>query len=771
MIELAKAKAGKQLFFSHVQGGEGAHRKLMDMGLVPGEKIRIVQNTGKGQVMLEVKGAKIAIGHGLAEKMIVEEEKMEKETFTIALTGNPNCGKSTLFNNLTGARQHVANYPGVTVDTKEGEVVFENYRIKVVDLPGTYSLSARSEDEYVARNYIIENRPDIVVNVIDASNLERNLYLATQLMELEVPMILAMNMTDLAEDKGQSIDYAKLSGLFGVETAPTIGSRNIGTKELLGKIVKVYRNRKNERAKHVDYGPEISEEINKLEGLLRRNEEALKKYPLRWMTVKLIENDRDVTDVAAKLPNGQEITEQAQKSEKHLKAHFGDPGEILIADRRYGFISGACTVSVKQTVGLRHTISDRIDKIVLNRMLGLPIFALVMYGIFKFTFTFSGPVVGWFEAFFEKLSEVAASVIPEGLLQSLVVDGIIGGVGGVLGFFPLILFMFFAIAFFEDTGYMARAAFVMDKIMSKFGLHGKSFLPMMISTNGCTVPGIMASRTLDSKRDRLITMMVTPFMICGAKLPIFALFIGAFFPAEHGANIMFAMYALSVVIAFGSAWLLKKLVFKGEDAHFVMELPPYRIPTIKGLVIKMWERGWMYLKKAGTIIVLISVIIWAGFTFPIQKTQEGKEMSEEEMAAVQMEQSYAGRFGHLIEPLMKPIGLDWRSGIALTAGIAAKEVVVSTYGTIYSLGEVDPEETETLKEAMQSDPAWSPLKALAFLMFCLIYLPCFVAMAVFYRESGSKIKWTLFLIFWTTVMAWGAAFIVYQGGRLIGLGG
>jgi len=771
MIELTKASTGRTLFFSHIRGGEGARRKLLDMGLVPGVKIRVMQNTGIGQVMLEVKGSKIAIGLGLAEKIIVEEEKMKKEIFTIALTGNPNSGKSSLFNNLTGARQHVANYPGVTVDTREGEVTFGNYIIKVVDLPGTYSLSARSEDEYVARNFIIGNNPQVVVNVIDSSNLERNLYLATQIMELDVPMILAMNMSDVAGDKGQDIDYTKLSGLLGMEVVPTIGNRNIGTRELLEKIVKVYKNRKNEKAKRIDYGGEISEEINKLEGLFKKNKEVINKYSMRWMVVKLIENDKDVVDLVGKMSNATEILDQQQRSRKHLEAHFGDNGETLIADRRYGFISGACTESVKETVELRHSISDRIDKVVLNRVLGLPIFGLVMYGIFKFTFAFSGPVVGWCETFFEKISETVAGIIPEGLLQSLVVDGVIGGVGGVLGFFPLILFMFFAIAFFEDTGYMARAAFVMDKVMSKFGLHGKSFLPMMISTNGCAVPGIMASRTLDSKRDRLITMMVTPFMICGAKLPIFALFIGAFFSEGSGANIMFMMYVLSIMIAFGSAWVLKKLVFKGENAHFVMELPPYRVPTIKGLMLKMWERGWMYLKKAGTIVVLISVIIWAGFTFPVQKTPEGKVMSEERAAAEQMAQSYAGRFGHLIEPLMKPIGLDWRSGIALTAGIAAKEVVVSTYGTIYSLGEVDSEGDDTLKEAMSKDPSWSPLKAMVFLIFCLIYLPCFVAMAVFYRESGSNIKWTLFLIFWTTIMAWGASFIVYRGGLLLGLGG
>ncbi|MCK4519161.1 MAG: ferrous iron transport protein B, partial [Candidatus Omnitrophica bacterium] len=334
-----------------------------------------------------------------------------------------------------------------------------------------------------------------------------------------------------------------------------------------------------------------------------------------------------------------------------------------------------------------------------------------------------------------------------------------------------VLFMFFAIAFFEDSGYMARAAFVMDKLMSKFGLHGKSFLPLMISTNGCAVPGIMATRTLENKRDRLITMMITPFMICGAKLPIFALFIGAFFPAEYSANIMFLMYVLSIIIAFGCAKLLKILVFKGESAHFVMELPPYRIPTIKGILLKMWERGWMYIKKAGTIIVLVSVIIWAGFTFPQNPViEKGKNLTEDETAAVQMEKSYAGRFGHAIEPVIKPLGLDWRAGVALTAGFAAKEVVVSTYGTMYSLGEVDPEEADSLKESIGNDASWSPLKAVSFLIFSLIYIPCVVVMAVFHREAGSSWKWTSFMVFWTTALAWTASFIVYQAGLLFGLG-
>ena len=693
---------------------------------------------------------------------------MEKKKITIALAGNPNSGKSTIFNNLTGARQHVSNYPGVTVEKKEGKAIFRDYEICVVDLPGTYSLSAYSEDEVVARDFIIKEKPDVIVHIVDSSNLERNLYLSTQLIELEVPLILAMNMSDMAKKKGQSLDYKQLSELLGTAIVSTVGNKNVGTKELLETIVKVYERKIKTEEVHVDYGSEIREEMNKLEQIIKKDKVLVEQYPRRWLIVKMLENDSSVLDIVSKSSIAKEAIGQNEKSRHHLQLHFGDIPETIIADRRYGFISGACTEALKPSIEQRHDLSDRIDKVILNRILGIPIFALVMYSIFKFTFIFSEPMVGWFEKSFEWLGKVAASVIPEGLFQSFVVDGLIGGVGGVLGFFPLVLFMFFAIAFFEDSGYMARAAFVMDKLMSKFGLHGKSFLPMMISTNGCAVPGIMATRTLESKKDRLITMMVTPFMICGAKLPIFALFIGAFFPAKYCANIMFLMYVLSVSIAFGSAWLLKKFVFKGETTHFVMELPPYRIPTVKGLLLKMWERGWMYLKKAGTIIVLVSIIIWAGFTFPQIAPSEG--VSEKNAASRQMEQSYAGRIGKFIEPVVNPIGMDWRGGVALIAGVVAKEVVVSTFGTIYSLGEVDVEESDSLQEALQNDTFWNPLKALAFLMFCLIYLPCFIAMAVFYRESGSQLKWTLFLIFWTTVMAWGASFIVYQGGLLLGLG-
>ena len=772
MHKLSNARAGIDLTLISVEGNRNSLMKLADMGLIPGHKLRVLNNSKHGPIMLLIKGTKIVLGHSLAAKVLVKEERnMKNKKITIALAGNPNAGKSTIFNNLTGMRQHVSNYPGVTVEKKEGNISFENYKINIVDLPGTYSLSAYSEDEIVARDFIIKNKPDVIVHVVDSSNLERNLYIATQLMELEVPLVLAMNMSDISEKKGQKVDYVQLSKFFGVAIVPTVGTKNIGMKNLLETVVKVYEKTIKTQVIHVDYGAEISEEFEKLNQIIKKDKTLTKQYPKRWLIIKILEKDFSVLDIVKKSSVAKETLKQNKKSRRHIQAHFGDAAETIIADRRYGFISGACAKAVKLSVEQRHNLSDKIDKVILNKILGIPIFIAVMYSIFKFTFTFSEPAVGLFEHAFEWLSNLTKTYVPDGLFQSFIVDGIIAGVGGVLGFLPLVLFMFFAIAFFEDSGYMARAAFVMDKLMSKFGLHGKSFLPMMISTNGCAVPGIIATRTLESKKDRLVTMMVTPFMICGAKLPIFALFIGTFFLPEQGANIMFAMYILSVMIALSSAWILKKFVFKGEATHFVMELPPYRLPTLKGLLLKMWERGWLYIRKAGTIIVLISIIIWAGFTFPTNINLKKDNMNEKEIAIAKLEQSYAGRAGKAIEPILKPIGLDGRSGVALIAGLAAKEVVVTTLGTIYSLGNINPKESESLRDKMKKDSSWTPLKAISFLMFCLIYLPCIAVMAVFYKESGSKTKWLLFLIFWTTILAWSTSFVVYQGGRLLGLGG
>ena len=786
----------------------------------------------------------------------------------IALAGNPNSGKTSIFNNLIGARQHVGNWPGVTVEKKEGICKYNGYEIKVIDLPGTYSLTAYSIEEVVARDFVIKEKPDVVIDIVDASNLQRNLYLTTQFKELGAKLVIALNMSDLAEKNGVNIDVKMMSQLLGARMVPTVGNKNQGMKELLDAVVKAAENKTGFEEHPIPYGKEVDPEVEKIQNIISKDSNLVSKYSAEWLAIKLLEGDSEIIKVAEASSVCQDIKSAVMKSRDYIKGHIGEDAETLIADQRYGFIAGLIAEAVQKPEVERLSLSDKIDKVITNRVLGLPIFLLFMYSLLKFTFSGSEFMVGWFEGFFEWLGDVAAAVIPEGIFQSFIVDGIIGGVGGVLGFFPLVLFLFLGIAILEDSGYMARGAFVMDKIMHTFGLHGKSFIPLLIGM-GCTVPALMASRTLESRKDRLITMLVNGFIICGAKVPIYALFIGAFF-FKSGATVFFLFYLIGIAFAMLMAKLFRVFLLPGEAAPFVMELPPYRVPTIKGILIHMWERGWMYLRKAGTIIVAVAVIIWLGFTFPQEpkyskdyeamttqiggtyaqqltpiavgfgtevdkiadneifakfaevdsnfsvalekgELEEGSEEYaalekernvsfeklketypeqavlyvqymaltsakdeqladiENAMAAEQMEKSYAGRMGHAIAPFFKPLGFDWRSSIALLAGFAAKEVVVATYGTLYSMGETDPEEAEPLREAIQKDPLWTPLKALTFMIFCLIYVPCFVATVVFHKESGSW-KWTGFMVLYTTVLAWAASFIVYQGGMLLGFG-
>jgi len=784
----------------------------------------------------------------------------------IALAGNPNSGKTSIFNNLTGARQHVGNWPGVTVEKKEGTCKYNGYEINVIDLPGTYSLTAYSIEELVARDFIIKEKPDVVVDIVDASNLERNLYLTTQFKELGANVVIALNMSDVAEKNGMNIDAKNMSQLLGAEVIPTVGHKNRGLKELLDAVINTAENKTGLEEHPIAYGKEVNPEVEKIQRILSKDSSLVSQYSPKWLALKLLEGDSEVIKVAENSSVWNEIQQVVNKSRDYIQYHIGEDAETLIADQRYGFIRGLAAETVQRPELERLSLSDKIDKVITNRLLGLPIFLLFMYALLKFTFSGSGFMVGWFEGFFEWLGGAAAAVIPEGIFQSFIVDGIIGGVGGVLGFFPLVLFLFLGIAILEDSGYMARGAFVMDKIMHAFGLHGKSFLPLLIGM-GCTVPALMASRTLESRKDRLITMLVNGFIICAAKVPIYALFIGAFF-FKSGATIFFLFYIIGVAVAVLMARLFRIFLLPGKAAPFVMELPPYRVPTIKGILIHMWERGWMYLRKAGTIIVAVAIIIWIGFTFPqepkysrdyeamasqieesyaqqiapiaagfgtadnkikeneafakfmevdskfsaaLQGVEEGSEeytglekkrkisfgelrerypekaqlytqylaltsAKDEQLAAIEnamaaehMEKSYAGRVGHSIAPFFKPLGFDWRSSIALLAGFAAKEVVVTTYGTLYSMGETDPEEAAPLREAIQNDPFWTPLKAISFMIFCLLYIPCFVATVVFHKEAGSW-KWTGFMVLYTTVLAWVASFIVYQGGMLLGLG-
>jgi len=729
----------------------------------------------------------------------------------VALAGNPNSGKTTIFNELTGARQHVGNYPGVTVERKEGFRRHGDIELQIVDLPGTYSLTAYSAEELVARNFIIDEKPDVVVDILDTSNLERNLYLAVQLMELGVPLVLAFNMSDMAKARGYEFDIEKLSRFFGARIVQTVGNKGAGMNELLDAITLTATEGASEVKANVEkpstsslssrasirgprypspsitYGREIEEEIAKIEFLIKTSDVVKEKTDARWLSVKLLENDKELRATVV----SPEINEQIEKSASRIEKILGEHPETAIAGRRYGFISGACQEAVRSTIEIRHTTSDRIDAVVTNRVLGIPMFLGLMYLVFQLTFTLGEPLMGWIESVFGWMGGVVQGWWPEGsesLLKSLLADGIIGGVGGVIVFLPNILLLFLAIAILEDSGYMARAAFIVDRLMHKIGLHGKSFIPMLIGF-GCSVPAIMATRTLENRRDRLTTMLVIPLMSCGARLPIYALIIPAFFPEAWYAPMLWIMYVIGILLAVVSTKILRSTILKGESVPFVMELPPYRMPTLKGILIHMWERGFLYLKKAGTIILGISILLWAMTTFPglpddetarfqaarhtVQSGNAGEDEKTEQLAAIdnaageaKLLNSIAGRIGHGMEPVLKPMGFDWRIGTALIGAFAAKEVFVAQMGIVYSVGEAD-EESETLRDKLKS--TYTPLVGFCIMLFCLVSAPCMATIAVTRRESNSW-GWALFQLGGLTLLAYVLTVFVFQAGSLLGIG-
>lgn len=709
----------------------------------------------------------------------------------VALAGNPNAGKTTLFNALTGARQHVGNYPGVTVEKKEGLCEHGGVQVQVIDLPGTYSLTAHSPEELVARTVVLEENPDVIVDVVDASNLERNLYLATQFMELGVPMVLAFNMFDVAEARGHSIDVERLSQLLNVPIVPTVAHRGQGLAALMDAVLAAAAAVPPRRPAAVTYGPRLEEEVTRLAGLLAAEVPQSGRCPPRWLAVKLLENDEVVqARVRREAPGAAAILAAADRARARLASELGDDAEILVADRRYGFISGACQEAVRSTVEARHTMSDRIDLVLTHRVLGIPLFLFLMFLVFKLTFTVGDPLMGGIEDGFGWLGDQVSAFWPEGrlaLLHSLVVDGIIAGVGGVLVFLPNILLLFLAIAVLEDSGYMARAAFIMDRFMHRIGLHGKSFIPMLIGF-GCNVPAIMATRTLENQRDRLTTMLVIPLMSCGARLPIYALIIPAFFPAAWQAWMLWLIYVIGIVLAIVCAKLLRSTLFKGETAQFVMELPPYRLPTWRGVCLHVWERGWLYVKKAGTVILAVSVVMWALTTFPektafsadydaqlaaVEAQQLDAAATGERVAAIEharqsetLAYTYAGRIGQTLEPVLQPLGFDWRIGTALIGAFVAKEVFVAQMGIVYAVGEAG-EESAALRDKLRAN--YTPLQAFCIMLFCLVSAPCMATIAVTRRESNSW-KWAWFQLAGLTVLAYVLTLIVYQLGVLLGLG-
>jgi ferrous iron transport protein B len=730
---------------------------------------------------------------------------------TIALAGNPNSGKSTLFNALTGARQHVGNYPGITVDKKEGRLQGVEADVRVVDLPGAYSLTAYSQEELVARDMLALERPDAVVDVLNAGALERNLYLAVQLLELGVPLILALNMMDEAKKHGLRIDSAKLGRLLHLPVVELVAKKGTGVAEL-SRLVAERAEARAERPEPwqplvISYGPDLDGSIADMTAAIEAAGFLTDRYPARWVAIKYLENDPPVMDEGRRAGAiGPRLEAMAAKAAAHCNDTLNTYPEAIIADYRYGFISSLLKAGVltRDDRLERVELSDRIDRVLTHRFLGPVVMLCVLYLVYKITFGLGRVPMDWLQDGFTFLGETVTALLPEGLLRSLLVSGVIDGAGGVLSFVPLILIIFMLIAFLEDSGYMARIAYMLDRVFRIFGLHGCSVMPFIISggiAGGCAVPGVMASRTLRSPKEKLATLLTVPFMTCGAKLPVFILLTGVFFPRSQ-ALILFAITLGGWAAALCVAWVLRKTVIAGPSTPFVMELPPYRLPTWKGLCIHTWERTWQYIRKAGSVILAISVLLWAAMTFPglpgeetarfdaakaeiataletarnnnddqaVHKLTEDLETADNERAAAALRNSLAGRAGASIENVTRFAGFDWRTNIALIGGFAAKEVIVSTLGTAYSLGKVESEETTPLAEQLSADPSWTTLKAVSVIIFILLYAPCFITVIAIARETG-RWSWALFSTSFNTALAFALSVGVYQTGMLLGLGG
>jgi len=724
------------------------------------------------------------------------------ESLTVALAGNPNSGKTTIFNALTGSRQHVGNYPGVTVEKKQGRLAHKGFELTFVDLPGTYSLTARSLDEIVARDFIIDQDPDVVIDIVDCSNLERNLYLATQLIELGVPLVLAFNMSDVAKARGCRIDVAKLSLLLGVPIVETVGHKGEGMERLLDAVVEAGRRRDQAVAaqRRPDYGTEVEPHVRHLQDMVAAG--CGRDRHSRWFALKLLEDDPVTRTRVGRLSQQRAdgLFAEAARLRRHVGRVCGDTPEIILADRRYGFILGACAEAVAQTVERRHERSDRIDALITNRWVGLPIFALMMYLVFQLTFAAGNPAVDVLDKGKEALAQWIVGVWPgESLLRSLLVEGIIEGVGTVIVFVPLIAMLFFAISLLEDSGYMARVVFLVDGLMHKIGLHGKSFMPMLIGF-GCSVPGLLATRTLESRRDRLTTILVLPLMSCGARLPVYVLILGAFFPRRavfsifgvagvtNQALMLLLIYVIGIVLAIIWARVFRGTLFRGDTTPFVMELPPYRLPTLKGLVIHVWERTRMYLRKAGTIILAIVIILWALKSFPPLGALERRAFRQQRQAAeargdlsekekhqqisaivsaehkAKLENSAIGRIGKGLVPLFRPCGFDWKISTALLGAFAAKEVFIGQMAVMYAVGAEQAEQSASLRDKLAGN--YTPLVGFCVMLFCLIGVPCMATVVVTARESGSW-KWALLQVIYLTATAWAVTAAVYQIGSRI----
>ena len=764
--------------------GHGSFRnRIVEMGFVRGVRVKVVKNAPlhdpieyelmnthislrrSESELIEVVGYAVESDAGFngtfTEEEFAKQVAEKSKTINIALVGNPNCGKTSFFNRATGLREKVGNYSGVTVDAKKGVFHHKGYTINLVDLPGTYSITEYTPEEIYVREYVTGTHPDMVLNVVDATNLERNLFLTTQLIDMNIRVIMALNMFDELTRGGDTLDYDQLGRLLGIPIIPTTASKGIGVEEVLDKIIEVFEDRAEEsRHVHINYGQDIEAAITRIKETVLPNREATDAYTPRYIAIKLLEDDRLMKEYLQRVPNYPQIEETARRERQSLERAYKEDVGTIIINAKYGFVRGALKETFHAGEKEKRQLSTAIDTLLTHRWLGFPFLIVFMWVMFEATFTLGAYPQEWIEAGVGALGEWVASVVPEGPLNDLLVDGIISGVGGVIVFLPNILILFFFISLMEDTGYMARAAFMLDRLMHKIGLHGKSFIPLLIGF-GCSVPAIMATRTLESRRDRIVTMLITPFMSCSARLPVYILLVSAFFPNRQGL-VLLSIYFVGILLAILTSLLLKKTLFAQTSEPFVMELPPYRMPTARNTLIHMWGKSVQYLKKMGTIILFASILIWALGYFPVERSVSVD-------AAEHMEESYIGQIGKAIEPAIAPLGFDWKMGVSIITGVAAKEIVVSSMGILYHVPDAD-ESSEPLIDALHEQvrpdgtPVFTPLVAYGFMLFVLIYFPCMATIAAIKKEAGTR--WALFSMVYTTALAWVVSFLVYQIGSL-----
>lgn len=821
-MRLSELNTGEKGVIVKVMGHGGFRKRIVEMGFIKGKTVEVLLNAPlRDPVKYKVMGYEISLRRqeadmieviseqearehnvqpgyhkGLEEDIRLTEDEMrtlardKRRTINVALVGNPNCGKTSLFNIASGAHEHVGNYSGVTVDAKEGFFDFQGYRFRIVDLPGTYSLSAYSPEEIYVRRHIIDQTPDIIINVVDASNLERNLYLTTQLIDMNVRMVVALNMYDELEASGNTLDYVKLGELFGVPMLPTVSRTGRGVENLFHVIITLYEggdflDKKGKvraeiledfrqwhkeyvpdhafgthqeeeehprgffRHIHINHGPELERSIDAVKLVISENENIRHKYSTRFLSIKLLENDKDLEGMVKTLPNGEKILEVRDREKQRIREVVNEDSEQAITDAKYGFISGA----LRETFVDNHQDKERmtrvIDAIVTHRVWGFPIFFLFMFLMFEVTFVLGAYPQDWIESLVNVIGTFISNNMAEGPLKDLLIDGIIGGVGGVIVFLPNILILYLFISLMEDSGYMARAAFIMDKIMHKMGLHGKSFIPLIMGF-GCNVPAVLASRTIENRKSRLVTILINPLMSCSARLPIYLLLVGVFFP-HHASLVLLSIYSLGIILAVVMARLFSRFLVKGDDTPFVMELPPYRMPTSKAIFRHTWEKGAQYLRKMGGVIMVASIIIWVLGYFP--RPSDSMDLAQ------QQENSYIGRIGKAIEPAIEPLGFDWKLGIGILSGVGAKELVVSSLGVLYA-DDAEADET-TLAQRLPI----TPLVAYGYMVFILLYFPCVATLAAIRQEAGGW-KWAAFAAAYTTVLAWIMSFAVYQIGGL-----